>query len=57
MKSFDKNGPTSELKDELIEFTQNLVSLKSLSGQEKEIVKFVKRKRIALGYDKVSNER
>jgi len=57
MKSFDKNGPTSELKDELIEFTQNLVSIKSLSGQKKEIVKFVKRKRNALGYDKVSNER
>lgn len=44
---------TEELKKELIEFTQNLIRLKSYSGQEEEIIKFVEQKMIALGYDEV----
>ncbi len=51
------DGLTSELKAELIEFSQELVRIKSLSGQEEEIVKFVEQKMNALGYDEVSNER
>ncbi len=48
------DGLTSELKDELIEFTQELVRIKSLSGQEEQIIKFVEQKMIALGYDEVT---
>ncbi|MFZ1040408.1 MAG: YgeY family selenium metabolism-linked hydrolase [Anaerolineales bacterium] len=44
----------SEIKEELIEFTQSLVRIKSLSGQEGEIIKFIKAKMIALGYDEVT---
>ena len=44
---------TPELKKELIEFTQSLVRIKSLSGQEGEIVRFIEKKMIALGYDEV----
>ena len=43
-----------ELKKELVEFTQNLVRIKSLSGQEGEIVKFIEKKMKALGYDEVT---
>jgi len=42
-----------EVKKELIEFTQSLVRIKSVSGQEEEIVKFIKKKMNALGYDEV----
>jgi putative selenium metabolism hydrolase len=45
---------TPELKKELIEFTQSLVRIKSLSGQEEEIIKFIERKMPALGYDQVT---
>jgi len=45
---------TSEIKEELIEFTQSLVRIKSLSGQEGEIIKFIEPKMIALGYDEVT---
>jgi putative selenium metabolism hydrolase len=45
---------TSEIKEELIEFTQSLVRIKSLSGQEGEIIKFIEEKMIALGYDEVT---
>ena len=45
---------TSEVKEELIEFTQSLVRIKSLSGQEGEIIKFIEAKMIALGYDEVT---
>ncbi|MCK5722469.1 MAG: YgeY family selenium metabolism-linked hydrolase, partial [Gammaproteobacteria bacterium] len=44
---------TPEVKKELIEFTQSLVRIKSVSGQEEEIVKFVEKKMNALGYDEV----
>jgi putative selenium metabolism hydrolase len=37
----------------LIEFTQRLIRIKSMSGQEEEIIKFVEQKMKALGYDEV----
>jgi putative selenium metabolism hydrolase len=45
---------TLKLKEEIIQFTQSLVRLKSMSGQEEEIVKFIEKKMIALGYDEVA---
>jgi len=45
---------TSELQKELVEFTQSLVRIKSLSGQEEEIIKFIEKKMIELGYDEVT---
>lgn len=42
-----------ELQEELIEFAQCLVKIKSLSGQEGEAIKFVEKKMLALGYDEV----
>lgn len=45
---------TPVLQKELIEFTQNLVRIKSLSGQEEKVIKFIEKKMIALGYDEVT---
>ena len=45
---------TPELEQELVEFAQSLVRIKSLSGQEGEIIKFIEQKMIALGYDEVT---
>jgi putative selenium metabolism hydrolase len=45
---------TPELKKDLIEFAQNLVRIKSLSGHEEEIIKFIQKKMIVLGYDEVT---
>lgn len=42
-----------DVRNELIEFTQSLVRIKSFSGQEEEIVRFIEQKMIALGYDEV----
>lgn len=42
-----------EVKRELTEFTRNLVRIKSVAGQEEEIVKFIEKKMNALGYDEV----
>src|ERR1044072_6983565 len=44
---------TPEVKQELIDFTQSLLRIKSMSGQEEEIVKFIEQKMKALGYDEV----
>lgn len=44
---------TADLQNELIEFTQSLVRIKSLSGQEEEIIKFIQQRMITLGYDEV----
>jgi putative selenium metabolism hydrolase len=44
---------TPELQKGLIEFTQNLIRIKSLSGEEEAIIKFVEKKMLALGYDEV----
>ncbi len=45
---------TPEMQNELIEFAQSLVRIKSLSGQEREIIQFIEQKMKALGYDEVS---
>jgi len=45
---------TSETKDELIEFTQSLVRIKSLSGQEEDVIKLIEKKMRTLGYDEVT---
>ena len=42
-----------ELQNELIEFTQNLVRIKSISGEEGEIIRFIEKKMLELGYDEV----
>jgi putative selenium metabolism hydrolase len=44
---------TQEQKDDLIQFTQELVRKKSFSGQEEEIIRFIEQKMKALGYDEV----
>ena len=44
---------TVEVEKELIEFTQALIRIKSISGQEEEIIKFIEKKMKALGYDEV----
>ncbi len=45
---------TSQLKEELIAFTQDLVRIKSYSGQEEEIIRFIEQKMKELGYDEVT---
>jgi putative selenium metabolism hydrolase len=45
---------TSEIKEEVIAFTQSLVRIKSYSGQEEEIIRFIERKMRELGYDEVT---
>jgi len=44
---------TLELKEEIIQFTQSLVRIKSMSGQEGEVGKFIEKRMKALGYDEV----
>lgn len=44
---------TPELEQELIEFTQSLIRIKSMSGQEEEIIKFIEQKMESLGYEEV----
>lgn len=51
MSAFDVISP--EIQQELIEFTQSLVRIKSMSGQEEEIIRFIERKMKTLGYDEV----
>src|SRR5215510_16348705 len=43
----------SETQQELIEFTRSLIRIKSMSGQEEEIIRFIEQKMKALGYDEV----
>src|SRR5829696_8332847 len=45
---------TPDLEKELIHLAQALVRMKSLSGQEGEVIKFIKQKMLALGYDEVT---
>ncbi len=42
------------VQNELIEFAQDLVRIKSLSGQEGEVIKFIEQKMLVLGYDEVT---
>ncbi len=44
---------TLKLREELIQFAQSLVRVKSMSGQEGEIIKLIEKKMYALGYDEV----
>lgn len=44
---------TPEIFKELIEFSQSLVRIKSFSGQEGDIARFIERRMIDLGYDQV----
>jgi putative selenium metabolism hydrolase len=46
--------PTPEIQEELIQFTQNLVRIRSLSGQEEEIIKFIEQMMRTLGYEEVT---
>ncbi len=41
------------VKEDLVKFTQDLVRIKSYSGQEEEIIRFIAEKMNALGYDEV----
>lgn len=43
----------NSVKNELIQFTQDLVRIKSYSGDEEEIVRFIAKKMNELGYDEV----
>jgi len=52
MNSSNLLTPVSKKK--LIEFAQNLVRIKSFSGQEGEAIKFIEEKMFALGYDEVT---
>jgi putative selenium metabolism hydrolase len=45
---------TPEMEKELIEFTQSLIRVKSLSGQEREVIELIEKKMKALGYDEVT---
>jgi len=42
-----------DIQQALLAFAQDLVKIKSYSGQEKEIIHFVEQKMLALGYDEV----
>jgi putative selenium metabolism hydrolase len=44
---------TQTLEKEILEFAQQLIQVKSYSGQEEECIKLVERKMLALGYDEV----
>ena len=44
---------TPEIKQELIGFTQSLIRIRSMSGQEEKIIKFIEQKMRTLGYDEV----
>jgi putative selenium metabolism hydrolase len=45
---------TADSQQALIEFAQNLVRIKSYSGEEEEIIRFIERKMVALGYAEVT---
>ena len=42
-----------DTQQELVEFARQLVRIKSLSGQEGEVLRFVEQRMLALGYDQV----
>ncbi|MCS6907640.1 MAG: YgeY family selenium metabolism-linked hydrolase [Anaerolineales bacterium] len=52
MVDWSKSFPP-EVESELVEFAQHLIRIRSFSGQEGEIVRFIERKMLALGYDEV----
>jgi len=44
---------SQDIQAELIEFTQSLIRIRSYSGEEEEIIRYIEKKMIALGYDEV----
>lgn len=44
---------TPELQHELIEFARNLIQIRSYSGEEERIIRFIEQKMKSLGYDEV----
>lgn len=44
---------TPDIQQELIDFTQSLIRIKSLSGQEEEIIRLIERRMKTLGYEEV----
>lgn len=44
---------TPELQQELIEFTQSLIRLRSYSGEEESVIRCIEQKMKALGYDEI----
>jgi putative selenium metabolism hydrolase len=44
----------AELQQELIDFTQDLIRIKSYSGQEEKIIRFIEQRMKDLGYDEVT---
>jgi putative selenium metabolism hydrolase len=48
------NFLTSEQQEGLIQFTQDLIRIKSLSGQEEEVIRFIEQKMKSLGYEEVA---
>jgi putative selenium metabolism hydrolase len=48
------NIPSVELQQELVDFTQDLVRIKSYSGQEEQIIRYIEQKMKILGYDEVT---
>ena len=45
---------TPKVETELIDFTQHLVRIKSVTGDEEEIVEFIEKKMKDIGYDEIS---
>lgn len=43
----------NELQGDLVKFAQDLVRIKSFTGEEKEIIKFIESKMLELGFDEV----
>ena len=52
MNPSDVLGP--ELQKEVIQFAQDLVRIKSYSGQEEQIIRFIEQRMKALGYEDVT---
>jgi putative selenium metabolism hydrolase len=44
---------SSQFQKDLLEFAQSLIRIKSLPGQEEEIIHFIRRRMLDLGYDEV----
>ena len=50
----DSKRLTLNLEAEIVALAQNLVRIKSLPGQEAEVIQFAEQKMVALGYDEVT---
>jgi putative selenium metabolism hydrolase len=46
----------TEQKQELIDFTRSLIRIRSYSGQEETIIRFIEQKMMELGYDEVTTD-